>query len=257
MATFEARREHQVLHLRFGAPDRHNLMSDAWFGDFESALRGAAADAAVRCVCLAAVGKSFSAGADLEFFLKGPWPQGALNSQLARCLELLEGFEKPIVAAVHGSAIGGGTTVLLHCDFVYAAPGTKFQLPFTRLGIVPELGSTFLLPRFAGQRLATELLLLGRAFDVATAVRAGIVNEEVPAEQLLQRAGDTAAALAALPPQSLRLTKRLVKQAAGGDYPTAWRRECEGLQATIGGAEMREACHAFLEKREPDFSRFA
>lgn len=256
MGTFVSQREGRVLHLRFGAPGSHNLMTDEWFGDFEEALRAAGGDPQVRCVCLSAEGRSFSGGGDLKAFLGGPWPEGVLQSRLARCLEFLEEFDKPIVAAVHGAAIGGGTTVLLHCDFVYAEPDVRFQLPFTRIGIVPELGSTFLLPLFAGQRLALELLLLGRPFDAATALRAGIVNEIAPAGQVRQLAGQTAEALAQLPPASVRSAKRLVKSARGADYPSAWRAECAALERSFAGGEVKEACKAFLEKREPDFSRF-
>jgi enoyl-CoA hydratase/carnithine racemase len=256
MGTFATRQEGRVLHLRFGAPSSLNLMTDEWFADLERALRAAGDDPQVRSVCLSAEGRSFSGGGDLKGFLAGPWREGVLSSGLARCLELLERFDKPIVAAVHGAAIGGGVTVLLHCDFVYAEPETRFQLPFTRIGIVPELGSTFLLPQFAGQRLALELVLLGRPFDAATALRAGIVNEVTAAGQARARAEETAGALAQLPPGSLRSAKRLIKSARGGDYATAWRDECRALEKCLAGEEVREACRAFLEKREADFSRF-
>lgn len=257
MGTFTTELQGHIMYLRFGAPGAHNVMRDEWFADLESALRHASGNPQVRSIHLSAEGKSFSSGGDLQAFLSDPFPQGVMNSALASCLAYLETFDKPIVAVAHGAAVGGGTTLLLHCDFVYAEPSTSFQLPFTRLGIVPELGSTWLLPRFAGQRLATELLLLGRTFDAATAQRAGIINEALARPDLDQRAEETAKALAALPPSSVRATKRLLKKAHGDQLATAWRDECAGLETCLAGAEANEACRAILDRRQPDFSRFA
>lgn len=256
MSTFEAHRRGRVLHLSFGAPDQHNLMSDVWFGDLDEALNAASEDPDIRAICLSAEGKTFCSGGDLKGFLEGPWPEGAMRSKFARCLERFEVFDKPLVAAVHGAAVGGGATLLLHFDFVYAEPDTSFQFPFTNIGVVPELGSSYLLPLFAGQRLAADLLLLGRPFDAATALKAGLVNDLVPLSELLPKAMETAEALAALPPASLRATKLLLKSARRGGYAEAWRAECFSLEKCFGGEELREAAQAFLEKRKPDFSRF-
>lgn len=256
MGTFTTELRDHIMFLRFGAPGAHNVMRDDWFADFEGALRDASTNPLVRSIHLSAEGRSFSSGGDLQAFLCDPFPQGVMNSALARCLAYLETFEKPIVAVVHGAAVGGGTTLLLHCDFVYAEPSTTFQLPFTRLGIVPELGSTWLLSHHAGQRLATELLLLGRPFDAATAQKAGIVSDTLARPELEQRAEDTARALAALPPSSVRATKRLMKKAQGERLATAWRDECRALETCLAGDEAREACRAVLERRQPDFSQF-
>lgn len=258
MSTFRTRLDGHILHLRFGAPGAHNLMRDEWFADLDAVLHDATANPQVRCLLLSAEGKSFSSGGDLQAFLNGPFPEGgAMDTGLARCLQTLEGFAKPIVACVHGAAIGGGATILLHCDFVYAKEGTSFQFPFTRIGIVPELGSTVLLAQHAGRRLATELLLLARPFDAATAVRAGLASEALPAPEAERRAQETAAALAALPPAALRSTKRLLRRAVEPAYARAWRDECQALETRFAGAEVQEACSAFLAKRAPDFSRFS
>lgn len=258
MSTFDTRLQGHVLHVRFGTPGAHNLMRDEWFTDLDAVLRATAADPQVRCLLLSAEGKSFSSGGDLQAFLDGPFAEGgAMETGLARCLQTLETFDKPIVACVHGAAIGGGATLLLHCDFVYAEEGTSFQFPFTRIGIVPELGSTALLSQHAGRRLATELLLLARPFDAATAVRAGLISEALAGEAAAQRAQETAAALAALPPAALRSTKRLLRRAVEPAYARAWRDECQALEVRFAGAEVQEACSAFLAKRAPDFSRFS
>ncbi len=256
MGTFRTTLSDHVLRLRFGAPDAHNPMTDTWFSDLEVELARAEADPAVRCLHLSAEGRSFSSGGDLRLFLGDPLPGGALNSGLARCLARFETFSKPIVAVVHSSAIGGGSTLLLHCDLVYAETGTTFHLPFTRLGIVPELGSTLLLPLLAGHKLASELMLLGKPFDADTALRAGLINAVLDRPALDEQADAAARTLAGLPPKSLQMTKQLIKRSQAGSYAAAWRAECEALDACFGSAEMREACTAILEKRKPDFSRF-
>lgn len=253
---FRATLSGRVLTIRFGEPEGPNTMDDAWFGGLERQLHQAQDDDRVRVVLLTADGKGFSAGGNLIAFQKGPLPQGFLGSSLAAAVRRLADFDKPIVTAVHGHAIGGGTTLLLHSDFVYAAADTTFQLPFTRLGIVPELGSTYLLAMHAGMRLANELILLGRAFDAQTAQRAGIVNEVLPADQVLAKAEATAQALAELPPGPLRLTKRMLKDVHRAALTMAVHAEGRNLERTFAGAEVQEAIAAVLEKRAPDFSGF-
>lgn len=256
MTKFEARRDGSVLDLKFGEPGRLNMMDEQWFVDFEKQLYLAQQDDEVRVVLLSTEGKSFCAGGDLKEFQAGPWPDGFLRSGFVRALMLLGVFEKPIVTTVNGAAIGGGTTFLLHSDFVYSTEDSRFQLPFTNIGIVPEIGASYLLPLFAGMRLASELILLGRPFTAATAVRAGIVNEIVPADKLMDTARETAYALAALPPASMRATKRIMKTAHLDAYTKAWRTEGQALQECFAGDEIQEFCDAFLNKRKPDFSRF-
>lgn len=256
MTGFIAQREGHVLNLKFGEPETHNMMAEEWFVEFERHLQMAKLDVEVRVVLLSSDSKSFCAGGDLRAFQAGPWPDGVLRSGFVRAQMMLSEFEKPIVAAVSGAAIGGGTTLLLHCDFVYATDDTRFQLPFTNIGIVPEIASSYLLPMFAGMRLATELILLGRPFDAVTAQRAGIINDIVPADQLLARARDTAEALANLPPAGMRTTKRVMKAAQVEAVTKAWRTEAKALEECFAGEEVQEFCDAFLNKRKPDFSRF-
>lgn len=255
--NFCAERNGHVLTVTFGSPDARNVMNEAWFREFEQHLCAAQQDEQTRVVVLRAQGEGFCAGGDLRGFQNGPFPQGYVGSPFARLLMRLDDFDKPMIAAVHGSAIGGGTTLLLHCDFVFAAEGTMFQMPFTRLGLVPEFGSSYLLPLHAGARLATELVLLGQPFDAQKAMRAGIVNDVLPADALMARVDMTAAALAALPPASMRASKRLLRMGHRAGLAAAMAAEGRALEGCFASEAMQEAIAAFFAKRQPDFSRFA
>ncbi|WP_119964538.1 enoyl-CoA hydratase/isomerase family protein [Simplicispira lacusdiani] len=253
---FTATTEQKVLHLRFGQPGVRNLMDDAWFDALEAHLAEAGRDPGVRVVLLSAEGDAFCSGANLKGVQHGLLSQGYEQSALARLLRRLTTFDKPLVAAVHGLAIGGGTTLLLHCDFVYAAEGTRFQMPFAKLGLVPEFGSSYLLPLNAGMRLASELVLLGEPFDPETALRAGLVNAVVPGAELLARARRTADVLAQTAPGPLRRAKLLLRQGHQAALAAALAAEGQALQESLQSPELAEAVTAFIEKRAPDFSRF-
>src|SRR5687767_2848462 len=183
------------------------------YAQLGAALAAADADPQVRAVLLHGSADCFTAGNDVADFLNigrkpGPSPARAL-------FDTLPNMKKPVVAAVGGPAVGIGCTMLLHCDLVYAASNARFQLPFVPLGIVPEFGSTFLLPLLAGYQRAAELLLLGKPFDAHKAYELGIVSAVVAPEELLEKSSSTASALAALPAESIRLTKRLMKARYG------------------------------------------
>lgn len=157
---------------------------------------------------------------------------------------------------VHGKAIGGGATLLLHCDLVVAAADTQYRLPFTGLGAVPELVSSWLLPRAAGSKLANELLLIGKVFDAETAKRAGLINELVSPGEELALACQWAAQLAALAPRSVQASKRRLREAQHVDLMTAIVTEGEAFAAATACPEVQEATTAFLEKRRPALSKF-
>jgi enoyl-CoA hydratase/carnithine racemase len=157
---------------------------------------------------------------------------------------------------VGGAAVGIGTTMLLHCDLVFAAPGARFQLPFVPLGLVPEAASSLLLPAIAGYHRAAAMLLLGEPFGADGALAAGFVTEVVPEDRLLARARGAAAALAALPPASVRLTKDLMKRGLSGAVAERMAEEGRLFAERLVSPEAREAMTAFFEKRRPDFSRF-
>jgi enoyl-CoA hydratase/carnithine racemase len=218
------------------------------------ALAAADADAGVRAVLLHGSADCFTAGNDVNDFLKGPF--GGEGSPTWQLFKALPGMSKPVVAAVGGPAVGIGTTLLLHCDLVYAADNARFQLPFVPLGIIPEFGSTFMLPLLAGYQRAAEVLLLGQPFSAQKAHELGIVTAVVPQKDLLSEAEKAAAAIAALPPESIRLTKRLMRTTHEKAIAERIMEEGRIVLERLRSPEAKEAMSAFLEKRKPDFSRF-
>jgi len=216
-------------------------------------LIDAAKDDDVLVVLWDGAGDSFSAGNDLQDFLKNP--PGPGESPQAQLANALLNFDKPLIAAVKGVAIGGGTTLLTHCDFVFAGESAKFQLPFVNLGLVPEFGSSWSLPARSGYLRAAELILLGQPFDAKVAAEIGLVTHIVPDEKLLATATETAEKLAAKPPAALQACKRLMKRSQREHVVQAIKVENEEFASRVRSAEAKEAFTAFLEKRAPDFKR--
>jgi enoyl-CoA hydratase/carnithine racemase len=243
----------RIARIELARLDKKNAITTEMYVQLAEALAAADADRDVRAVLIHGSRDCFTAGNDLSDFLKRP--QGT-KSPSWRFFEILPALQKPIVAAVGGPAIGIGTTLLLHCDLVYATAATRFQLPFVGLGIVPEFGSTYLLPLLVGYQRAAELLLLGQPFTAEKALEVGIVTAVVPEAELLERAQKTAAALAELPPESIRLTKRLMKSAHAAAVKQQIVEEGRIFVERLASPEAKEAMSAFLEKRKPDFSRF-
>jgi enoyl-CoA hydratase/carnithine racemase len=244
----------RVARIRFDRPEKKNAITVAMYPMLGNALTAAEADPQVRAVLLHGTAECFTAGNDVHDFVNVRREPGTSPAQAL--FGVLPTMKKPIVAAVGGPAVGIGTTMLLHCDLVYAAPNARFQLPFVPLGIVPEFGSTFLLPRLAGYQRAAKLLLLGQPFNAQEAYDAGIVTEIVAPEKLLEHALQVALALAALPPESIKLTKRLMKERYAATLSEVIDEEVRIFTARLSSPEAKEAMSAFLEKRKPDFSRF-
>jgi len=241
-----------IAGIELARVDKRNALTAAMYAAMTDALAAAESDPGVRAILIHGTSDCFTAGNDLKDFLEGP----AGASQALRFITALSKVAKPVVAGVGGPAIGIGTTMLLHCDLVYAAPSARFQLPFAQLGLVPEGASSLLLPMTAGYQRAAELLLLGQPFTAEKALDAGIVTEIVPEEVLLERARTAAAALAALPPESVRLTKQLMKRPIAAAVAAQMAEEARLFAERLQSAEAKEAMSAFLEKRKPDFSRF-
>jgi len=231
--------------------DKKNALTSAMYAAMTDALAAAEARAAVRAILIHGTRDCFTAGNDLKDFLGDP----ASASKALEFVSVLSKVEKPVVAAVGGPAVGIGTTLLLHCDLVYATPGARFQLPFVPLGLVPEAASSLLLPRTAGHARAAKWLLLGEAFTAPEALAAGIVTEIVPEETLLERARAAATALAVLPPESVRLTKQLMKRPLAAEVAEQMAEEARLFAERLQSSEAKEAMAAFIEKRKPDFSR--
>jgi enoyl-CoA hydratase/carnithine racemase len=244
----------RVARIRFDRIEKKNAITVEMYPMLGNALAAADADPQVRAILLHGTAECFTAGNDVGDFLRVERKPGTSPAQAL--FKVLPHMKKPVVAAVGGPAVGIGTTLLLHCDLVYAAPNARFQLPFVPLGIVPEFGSTFLLPLIAGYQRAAELLLLGQPFTAEKAHQAGIVTAVVPQENLLAEAEKAATALANLPPESIRLTKRLMKARYGETLGAVIDEETRIFTERLSSPEAKEALSAFLEKRKPDFSRF-
>lgn len=246
--------QERVAFIELARPEKKNALTGEMYGQLAAALSAADADAQVRAIVLHGSQDCFTAGNDVGDFLSRPPLSEGSPSQ--RFFQVMLDLKKPLVAAVAGPAVGIGSTLLLHCDLVYAASNARFQLPFVPLGIVPEFGSTYLLPLLAGYQRAAELLLLGQPFTAEKAKEVGIVTEVVSPEELFSKAKAAAAALAALPPESLRLTKQLIKKRHGQAVRDAIADEVKIFAERLSSPEAKEAMSAFLEKRKPDFSHF-
>lgn len=248
-----SRVENRVAFVELARLDKKNALTAQMYVELAAALAAADKDPQVRVVLLHGAPDCFTAGNDVGDFLKRP--AGGASPALG-LFEVLPNMAKPVVAAVGGPAVGIGSTLLLHCDLVYAAPNARFQLPFVPLGIVPEFGSTYLLPLLAGYQRAAELLLLGQPFTAQKAYEVGIVTQIFPENELLQKAKEVAQTLAALPAESIRLTKRLMKKRHGTVLAETIAEETRTFTERLDSPEAKEAMSAFLEKRKPDFSRF-
>jgi len=237
-----------VLSLTFNRPQKKNAFTGEMYDTAARALVEADTNDAVRVVVLTGAAGAFTAGNDLKDFLEHP-PTGE-DSPVFRFLRALAHHSRPLVAGVDGVAVGIGTTLLLHCDYVAASERAVFSMPFVNLGLSPEAASSVLLPRVAGLALASELLMFGEPFDAATALRAGIVNQVVPEASLAEVVQKRAAALAAKPVESLRLTKRLLRESLRATVDDALSREGALFVQRLGSAEAREAFSAFLSKKK-------
>lgn len=239
-----------VLEIHIDRPDKKNALTAAMYRAMTAALADASARADIGAVLFVGRGDAFCAGNDLKDFLAGP-EGGAAAFAFIRAIAA---FDKPLVAAVQGLAVGVGTTMLFHCDLIYAAPDARFVMPFVNLGIVPEAGSSLLAPALMGHAKAAAMLMLGEPMDAQGADRAGLVTAIVPADQLLDHARAKAAALMAKPPQALSVTRRLMK----GDPATLTARideEARLFRESLTSPEAQEAFTAFFEKRAPVFRR--
>jgi enoyl-CoA hydratase/carnithine racemase len=244
----------RITRIELNRPEKKNALNPGMYAAMAQALIAADADAQVRAVLIHGQSGCFTSGNDVKDFLE--LPRGPADSPASGFLRAISGAKKPLVAAVGGPAVGVGTTMLLHCDLVYAAPNARLQMPFVPLGLLPEAASSLLLPAMAGYRRAAEMLLLGGPFGAEKALAAGIVTEIVPEGELLERARQAAAALAALPPASVRMTKELMKRGMAAAVQERMTEELQLFGERLRSPEAKEALSAFMEKRKPDFSRF-
>jgi enoyl-CoA hydratase/carnithine racemase len=256
MSDIAIERHGGVLELRLERPSKKNAINGPMYGLLMDGLAQAAEEGAVRAVLFTAAGDTFCAGNDLGDFLAVATAGGGAESlPAARFLEVLTRFPKPMVAAVQGSAVGIGTTMLLHCDLVYAGDQARFHVPFVGLGLVPEAASSLLLPRRVGYAVAAEMILLGAPLEPARARELGLVNAVLPSAELRDFALARAQDLARQPPQALRLSRALLR-GDRADVEARIDEENRHFAACLVSPEAREAFTAFVQRRPPDFTPF-
>lgn len=242
----------RVRELVLNRPEALNAFDDAGFRQLGLELDRANTDPTVACVLLTAVGRAFSAGMDLKSSGSALAP-GEEPGFLPFARSLFA-FEKPLLAAVQGLAVGIGTTVLLHCDIVFAAPEARFRVPFTRLGVVPEASSSVLLPAAMGWQAASKWLYTSDWLSADEAQASGFVLEIHDQDDLHREIRDLAQRIASMPITSLQATKRLLKAARDSNVMEANDREQTAFMSMIGQPANVEGVMAFVERREPDFS---
>lgn len=243
-----------VMRITLARPEKKNALTNAMYGALSDALERAESDAAIRVVVFDAEGDAFTAGNDIGDF--AAIASGAMNREemkAHRFLAQLARARKPYVAAVQGTAVGIGVTLLLHCDLVYVAEDAKLSAPFVNLALVPEAASSVLLPARVGYARAYAMFALGEAVDGRTAAAIGLVNAALPADQVRDRALAAARTLAQKPTGALQATKTLMRDAAA--ISAVMAREMEQFTARLKTAEASEAFRAFAERRPPDFRK--
>jgi len=242
-----------VATIEIARPEKKNAITRAMYTQLAAAFDAAREDAAVRAVLLTGQPGIFTSGNDIEDFVQRPSDEAPPSITF---MKALIACDKPVVAAVTGAAIGIGTTMLLHCDFVYVSDEARLAMPFVSLGLVPEFASSLIVPRLMGNARAAEKLLLGDPFTGADAVECGIANAVLPASEVVKHARRIAERFNALPPGAVRETKRLMRRGAATAILDTIDVERDIFGARLQSPEAKEAFSAFFEKRKPDFSRF-
>ena len=252
-------RDGDVLRITLNRPDRLNALTHVMSDELIDAFSSARDDDGVRAVLLTGAGRGFCAGQDLtEFgdaYRDGGRPdiERHLEETYHRLIPVIVELPKPVVCAVNGVAAGAGASLAIACDVRIASEAARFSQAFVKIGLVPDSGGTWLLPRVVGYAKALELSISGDMVDAATALQIGLVSRVVPADALAKEAADYAARLAALPTVAIGEAKALLRDALSSDLGTALRREAEA-QARMGKTEDHiEGVTAFSEKREPRF----
>ncbi|HYD17842.1 MAG TPA: enoyl-CoA hydratase [Patescibacteria group bacterium] len=239
-----------ILTIRMDRAEKKNALTGEMYQAMADALEAAEKNPEVRVIVIAGTGDSFCAGNDLQDFLKNPPDEK--NSPVLNFLRALSESKLPVVAAVNGTAVGIGVTMLLHCDFVYIADNALLSLPFVDLGLVPEAGASLLLPKLAGHQKAAELLMLGEPFTAQEAKDMGLATAVIAPADLEKTVLKTAQKLAAKPRDALRHTKSLLRR----DFESVADRiaaEAKIFKQCLASADAQEALTAFKEKRKPKF----
>ncbi|UUR09156.1 enoyl-CoA hydratase-related protein [Sphingomonas glaciei] len=247
-----------VLHERRGAhlrlslnrPERRNAITVAMYAALADAITAAQDNPDIRVITLEGEGVDFTGGNDLADFMKEMPQDGQTDIPVWRLLRALATNQLPLIAAVHGNAVGIGTTMLFHCDLVVAEEGTRFKMPFTELGLVPEAASSLILPRLAGRQLAAKYLLLGESFGVEEAERFGLVTHRAASGELAERLEAVVATLLSRPPEATRLTQRLLRGTSHDEVLERMDLENGHFSERLTSDEVRAAISAFFMSRQ-------
>ncbi|GGW95676.1 enoyl-CoA hydratase [Alteromonas halophila] len=253
MSLIQVNQKDQVVYIQLSRPEKKNALTREMYQLMADALDKVQQDASVKVVCIRGEGQCFTAGNDIGDFASKKDTEHV--SETAAFMRALASCKKPVVAQVEGMAVGIGTTLLLHCDLVYSAPDTKFVLPFINLGLVPEYASSYLLPRLAGHRKASEWLMLGEPFSAEEAKTFGIITDIVDGEHLDAHVERICSKLAAKPAFSLNHTKSLMRN----DDDAVMQQMNEELDVFIEAMNTeaaQEAFDAFLNKRPINPEKF-
>lgn len=242
-------RRGERLAITMNRPERRNAITVAMYAALADAIEGAATDDDIRVITLEGAGIDFTGGNDLADFMKELPQDGQTDIPVWRLLRALAKNEVPLIAAVHGNAVGIGTTMLFHCDLVLAEEGTRFVMPFTDLGLVPEAASSLILPRLAGRREAAKYLLLGEPFGVDDAERIGLVSHRAPSGQLSAELERVVASLLAKPKHSVRLTQRLLRGLSHEEVLERMEWENSHFSERLTSDEVKGAIMAFFAAR--------
>lgn len=242
-------RRDSVLALTLARPERRNAITVAMYAALADAIETAASDPSIRLITIEGQGEDFTAGNDLADFMKEMPAPGSADIPVWRLLRALANNEVPIVAAVHGNAVGIGTTMLFHCDFVIAEAGCRFIMPFVDLGLVPEAASSLLMPRLAGRRAAARHLLLGEPFGADEALAMGLASHVAAKGELRGALDRLVAALLAKPAEAMRLTQKLLRRADRDEVIERMELENGHFAERLTSDEVRDAITAFFAAR--------
>jgi enoyl-CoA hydratase/carnithine racemase len=237
------------LRLSLNRPERRNAITVAMYAALSDAISAAQDDPEIRVITLEGEGVDFTGGNDLADFMKEMPQDGQSDIPVWRLLRSLATNQVPLIAAVHGNAVGIGTTMLFHCDLVVAEEGTRFKMPFTELGLVPEAASSLILPRLAGRQLAAKYLLLGEPFGIDEAERFGLVSHRASAGRLEERLAEVVETLLSRPPEALRLTQRLLRGTSQDEVLERMTWENDHFSERLTSDEVKQAITAFFLSR--------
>ncbi|MEI6477233.1 MAG: enoyl-CoA hydratase [Actinomycetes bacterium] len=246
MSAISRKQDAEVLTLEINRPEKMNALTRAMYAELAEALKSASEDFSIRTLVICGAGENFCAGNDIFDFMSDP-PSGA-DSEVFQFLNELQNFPKPIVAVVQGNAVGIGTTMLLHCDVVYATTTAKFSMPFVTLGLVPEAGSSYLFPQLVGYQRAAKIFLSGESFSAHEAKEMGLVLEV--SDQASEIAVAMAKKIASQPPTSVINTKALLKSRSHDAVSAVMKVEGELFRLALQSEEAMQAFMKFQEKRE-------